>query len=91
MLSGPLGAYGVAMRIWSGFGGAQDPSSVARLMVFAAAIIFISLLNFIPFVGGVANYTLVLLGVGAMTRALFLWLIGNPGVAFDVDMKPIQD
>ncbi len=53
-------------------------------MVFAAAIIFISLLNFIPFVGGVANYTLVLLGVGAMTRALFLWLIGNPGVAFDV-------
>lgn len=86
-----LGAYGVAMRIWSGFGGADDPSSVTRLMVFAAAIIFIALLNFIPFVGWVANYTLVLLGVGAMTRALFHWLLGNPDVAFDVDMKPAEN
>lgn len=86
-----LGAYGVAMRIWSGFGGADDPSSVARLLVFAAAIVFIALLNFIPFVGWVANYTLVLLGVGAMTRALFQSLIGNPDVAFDIDMKPIEN
>lgn len=86
-----LGAYGVAMRIWSGFGGADDPSSIMRLLVFAAAIIFVALLNFIPFVGWVANYTLVLLGVGAMTRALFQWLIGNPDVAFDVDLKPIDD
>ena len=86
-----LGAYGVAMRIWSGFGGATDPSSIARLLVFAAAIIVIALLNFIPFVGWIANYTLVLLGVGAMTRGFFQWLIGNPDVAFDVDMKPIED
>lgn len=86
-----LGAYGVAMRVWSGFGGADDPGNATRLLVFAAAIIFVALLNFIPFVGWVANYTLVLLGVGAMTRALFLWLIGNPGVAFDVDLKPIED
>ncbi|MFL4471114.1 hypothetical protein ACERZ8_14945 [Tateyamaria armeniaca] len=86
-----LGAYGVAMRIWSGFGGADDPSTAARLLVFAAAIIGVALLNFIPFVGWVANYTLVLLGVGAMTRAFFHWIIGNPDVAFDVDMKPIQD
>jgi hypothetical protein len=38
-----------------------------------------------------ANYTLVLLGIGAMTRALFLYFIGNPGLALDVDMKPIED
>lgn len=86
-----LGAYGVAMRIWLGFGGTDDPGSVARLLVFAAAIIFIALLNFIPFVGWIANYTLVLLGVGAITRAFFQWLIGNPDAAFDVDLKPIQD
>lgn len=86
-----LGAYGVAMRVWLSFGGNEEPSSAARLLVFAAAIIFIALLNFIPFVGWVANYTLVLLGVGAMTRALFQRLIGNPDVAFDVDMKPIED
>jgi hypothetical protein len=86
-----LGAYGVAMRIWTGFGGADDPSNGARLLVFAAAIIVVALLNFIPFVGWVANYTLVLLGVGAMIRAIFHWIIGNPDVAFDVDMKPVED
>jgi hypothetical protein len=32
-----------------------------------------------------------LLGIGAMTRALFLYFIGNPGFALDVDMKPIED
>ncbi|GFE65497.1 hypothetical protein [Litoreibacter roseus] len=86
-----LGAYSVAMRIWSGFGGAENPSNVARLAIFAAAITFIALLNFIPFVGWVANYTLILLGIGAMTRALFHYLIGNSGEAFDIDMKPIDD
>ena len=86
-----LGAYGVAMRIWTGFGGTDDPSIFTRLLVFASAIIFVALLNFIPFVGWVANYTLVLLGVGAMTRAVFQSLIGNPDVSFDVDMKLIED
>jgi hypothetical protein len=86
-----LGAYSVAMRVWVGFGGDAAPGNVARLLVFAGAITFIALLNFIPFVGWVANYTLVLLGIGAMTTALFQYLIGNPGAALDVDMKPLQD
>ncbi|MDU8912454.1 hypothetical protein [Aestuariicoccus sp. MJ-SS9] len=66
-----LGAYTVAMRLWSGFGGDPAPGNIQRLAIFAAAIIAIALLNFIPFVGWVANYTLVLLGIGAMTRAVF--------------------
>ena len=86
-----LGAYSVAMRVWAGLGGAADPSNIARLLVFAAAILFVALLNFIPFVGWVANYTLVLLGIGAMTRAVFQLLLGNPGVALDIDLKPIED
>jgi len=86
-----LGAYSVAMRLWSGLGGAAEPSNIARLLVLAAAIILVALLNFIPFVGWVANYTLVLLGIGAMTRAVFQSMLGNPGVALDVDMKPIKD
>jgi len=86
-----LGAYSVAMRVWSGFGGEDAPGNMTRLLVFAAAIIIIALLNFIPFVGWVANYTLVLLGIGAMTNALFQDLIGNPGIALDIDMKPIKD
>ena len=86
-----LGAYSVAMRLWAGLGGSPDPSSAARLLVLAAAFIGVALLNFIPFVGWVVNYTLVLLGIGAMTNVLFQRLIGNPGIALDVDMKPIED
>lgn len=86
-----LGAYSVAMRLWTGLGGADEPSNLARLAILAGAITFIALLNFIPFVGWVANYTLVLLGIGAMTRALFQSLIGTPDVVLDVDMKPIED
>jgi hypothetical protein len=85
-----LGAYSVAMRLWIGLGGTDDPSNIARLMILAGAITFVALLNFIPFVGWVANYTLVLLGIGAMTRAVFQSMIGSPDVALDVDMKPIK-
>ena len=86
-----LGAYSVAMRLWSALGGSDAPSNVARLLVFAAAIIFVALLNFIPFVGWVANFTLVLLGIGAMTRSVFQSLLGNPDVALDVDLKPLEE
>lgn len=85
-----LGAYAVAMRLWAGFGGSEAPGVMARLLAFAGVIVAIALLNFIPFVGWVANYTLVLLGIGAGTNALFQYLIGNPGPALDVDMNPIE-
>lgn len=71
-----LGTYGVAMQIWSGFGREADPSTTARLLVFAAALSVVALLNFIPFVGWVVNYTLVLVGVGAMTRAACRRMMG---------------
>lgn len=86
-----LGAYSIAMRIWAALGGEEDPSNLARLLVFAAAITFIALLNYIPFVGWVANYTLVLLGIGGMTNRLFHYMIGSPDVVLDVDMKPIEN
>ena len=86
-----LGTYSVAMRVWSAFAAYEEPGNVTRLLVFAAAITLVAMLNFIPFVGWVVNYTLVLLGIGAMTRAFFYRLLGNPGLAFDVDMKPIED
>ena len=83
-----LGAYAVAMRIWIGFGGETDPAILTRLAVFAGAIVVVAVLNFIPFVGWVANYTLVLLGVGALTHAVFLALVPDIDPALDVDMQP---
>ncbi|MEW9920955.1 hypothetical protein AB2B41_15175 [Marimonas sp. MJW-29] len=85
-----LGAYSVAMWVFGAIGGGEEPGNVTRLLVFAGAICVIALLNFIPFVGWVANYTLVLLGMGAMTHALFHAMLGSPDVALDVDMKPIE-
>lgn len=86
-----LGAYSVAMRVWAAFDGKTEQSNIVRLLVFAAAITCIAALNFIPFVGWVVNYTLVLIGIGALTNAAFQYMLGNPGLAFDVDMKPIEE
>lgn len=82
-----LAAYSVALRVWQAFGGELDPSKVGKLLALAVAVICVSILNFIPFVGWVANYSLVLLGVGAMTHALFMWMITSPAAARDVDMN----
>ena len=86
-----LGAYSVAMWVWVGLSRADEARNMSRILVFATAICAIALLNFIPFVGWVANYTLVPLGIGAMTRGLFLYLTGNPGLSLDVDLKLIED
>lgn len=86
-----LGAYSVSMRIWHAFGGDESVGNLGRLLIFGAAIVFIALLNFIPFVGWVANYTLALLGIGAITHAVFSYFIDDPDGALDVDMKPIAD
>ena len=86
-----LGAYAVAMRIWAGFGHDPDPAIPVRLAVFTAGITAVFLLNFIPFVGWMANYTLVLLGVGAMTHAALLATVPDPDPALDVDMNPVDE
>lgn len=86
-----LAAYAIAIRVFLGISETENPSLLIRLTVLAIAICIVTLLNFIPFIGWVINYSLVLLGIGAMTNALFLWLIGNPGYALDVDMQPIKE
>lgn len=85
-----LAAYAIAMRVMGWMGGPANPALLIRLLVMAVAVCTVTLLNFIPFVGWIINYTLVLLGIGGMTSALFNWLIGNPGYALDADMKPIE-
>lgn len=85
-----LGAYAIATRIWFGLGGDADPGMLVRLVIFAAAIIAIALLNFILFVGWVVNYTLVLLGLGAITRLVFGAMLGSPEPALDVDMRETE-
>ena len=82
-----LAAYGVARRVLVAFGGPQDPSLLMKLVIVGLAICAVAILNFIPFVGWVINYTLVLLGVGAMTAGLLSIWIPDPDPALDVDMQ----
>ncbi len=87
-----LAAYGVARRVLVAFNGSEDPSLLMKLVTVALAICVVAILNFIPFVGWVVNYTLVLLGVGAMTAGLLSIWIPDPDPAVELDMQtPIDD
>ena len=86
-----LASYTVAMLAWDALGGAKDPGGLIRLLLLAAAVTVVALLNFIPFIGWVANFTLVLIGVGAFARCVFTSFVTDPDPAYDVDMKPIED
>lgn len=87
-----LAAYALARRVLLAFDGPADPSLLIKLVIVALAITVVAVLNFIPFVGWVVNYTLVLLGVGAMTAGLLSVWIPDPDPALDVDMQnPLDD
>ncbi len=82
-----LGGYSVAMWLWNAFGGEEPQKIISKLLVLAAAITAIAILNFIPFIGWLVNYALVLLGLGAMTNLLMNWWIGMPLFALNVDLE----
>ena len=90
MLGYALGGYAVAMYVWAALGGADSPNSTTRILLLAAAITVVALFNFIPFVGWVVNFTLVLIGIGALTRAVFARFITDIDPALDVDMTEIN-
>ncbi len=82
-----LAAYAIARRVWVAFDGSDDPSLLMKLVIIALAIVAVAILNFIPFVGWVVNYTLVLLGIGAMTAGTLSVWIPDPDPALDVDLQ----
>ncbi len=86
-----LGAYAVAMRALRGAGAPENPTIWIRLLALVVGVTLVALLNFIPFLGWMANLALVLVGIGAMTMALFNQMIGTPDPVLDVDMKPVSD
>ncbi|MEH6645986.1 EI24 domain-containing protein [Sulfitobacter sp.] len=85
-----LGVYVLAMRVMRGLGSAEHPEIWMRLLALVIGVTIFALLNFIPVLGWMANFALVLLGVGGMTMALFKFLVGNVGPTMDVDMRPIE-
>lgn len=86
-----LGGYSVAMYLWRALGGSEDPNTIIRVLLIAGAVTAVALLNFIPFVGWAANYALVLIGIGAITRLALAYFITGPSPALGVDMKPTEN
>ncbi|SMX21958.1 hypothetical protein [Boseongicola aestuarii] len=80
-----LGGYAVALFVWRSLGEEAEPGKIVRVLLLGGAVTVIALLNFIPFIGWVANFTLVLLGIGAITRMVFGFFIE------DVDLPPAMD
>lgn len=70
-----LGVYVLAMRVWTGMGG-DEPAIPGRLAVYAAGLLVIALLNVVPFLGWIINFTLVLFGLGAIAVPVFGSLFG---------------
>ncbi|WP_415254398.1 hypothetical protein [Sulfitobacter sp.] len=78
-----LGAYALSMRVVHSFGSDENPKIWVRLLALVIGVTLASLLNFIPFLGWMANFALVLLGIGGMTMAIFERMNG--------DAKPVPD
>lgn len=66
-----LGAYALTMRALHSFGSEENPKIWVRLLALVIGVTLASLLNFIPLLGWMANFALVLLGIGGMAMALF--------------------
>lgn len=85
-----LGAYVVAMRVLRGLGSAETPGIWTRLLALAAGVTLAALLNFIPFIGWMVNFALVLLGVGAITTTLFDSFVARLEPALDQGLAPLD-
>lgn len=78
-----LAAFALALWVLRAITGASDPSLPVKLAAIAVVIPFLALLNFIPVLGWVVNYTLVLLGVGGVSAVLYDRLTGTTPTTLD--------
>lgn len=85
-----LGAYVLAMRVLRGLGSAESPTIAMRLLALAVGVTLAALLNFIPFIGWMANFALVLLGTGAITTALFDSFLVQLEPKLDQGLAPLE-
>ena len=63
-----LGTYAVSTRVWLAFSGDNqlDASMARNLMVLAAGLVALAVLNFIPIVGWLINLAIMFLGLGSI-------------------------
>jgi hypothetical protein len=65
-----FGAYVVALRLYLAFGGHEDPALSLRIVLLACGVVIFSLLNFVPVLGWMVNFVLVLFGIGTLSTSV---------------------
>ncbi|MDO9525568.1 MAG: hypothetical protein Q7J57_08520 [Gemmobacter sp.] len=65
-----FGAYVVALRLYLAFDGHEDPGLGLRIALLGCGVLVFSLLNFVPVLGWMVNFVLVLFGIGALSTGM---------------------
>ncbi|MBC7478017.1 MAG: hypothetical protein H7317_07965 [Pseudorhodobacter sp.] len=65
-----FGAYAVALRLYFAFGGREDLGLGTRIALLGCGVLGFSLLNFVPILGWMVNFVLVLFGIGALSTGM---------------------
>ncbi len=65
-----FGAYVVALRLYLAFGGRDNPGLGVRILLLGGAVLMFSLLNFVPVLGWMVNFVLVLFGIGVLSTGV---------------------
>lgn len=72
-----FGAYVVALRLNQAFGGREDPGLGVRIVLLGGTVLLFSLLNFVPVLGWMVNFLLVLFGIGALSTGILRTLVAR--------------
>ena len=65
-----FGAYVVALRLFLAFGGQESAGLGLRILLLGCGVLAFSLLNFVPVLGWMINFLLVLFGMGALSTGV---------------------
>jgi hypothetical protein len=86
-----VGVYALSWRIATGIT-AIEATTLMRLIVIVAGLVVFSLVNFIPFLGWLANFAAMLIGLGAIVRLILeRYFVPGAKVAINVDNGPAGD
>lgn len=70
-------AYVVALRLYRALGGREEPGLAGQIVLLGSAVLVFSLLNFVPVLGWMVNFLLVLFGIGALSTGILRTLVAR--------------
>ncbi len=81
MMSYLLGVYAVSLRLAHAFGMGDPAGLMGRVLVLALGLLVAALLNFVPVLGWLINFFLLLTGAGAIVLVMLRSPVAAPAVS----------